>query len=56
MLKLKIVWMLLVLKCLRHILWILDELQEPYMRRTKDFEKLIDKCGKVEKQLNKELE
>ncbi len=52
--KLKVVWMLLVLKFLRHILWMLDDLQEPYKRRSDSTKILCDECEKVKKQLKEE--
>ncbi len=53
--KLKITWMLLVMKFLHHILWIVDELQEPYRQRDKFTEELYDEYEKVKKQLKENL-
>ncbi len=53
--KLKITWMLLVMKFLHHILWIVDDLQEPYKHGGKSTEELYDEFKKVKKQLKENL-
>lgn len=55
MFKLKIIWMLLVIKLLYHILCIVDELQDPYKRRGESTLDLYREHYKLVKQLEKEL-
>ncbi len=53
--KLKITWMLLVMKFLYHILWIVDGLQAPYEQRGKITNELYEECNKIDELLRKEL-
>ena len=52
--KLKIIWMILIMKLLHHILWIVDSLQPPYQRRGESTMELYDEYEKVKKRLEKE--
>lgn len=55
MIKLKIKWMILVIKFLNHILWIIDGLQSPYLRRSESTKELYKENDKIIIQLEKEL-
>jgi len=52
--KLKIIWMILIMKFLHQILWIVDSLQPPYQRRGESTMELYDEYEKVKKRLEKE--
>ena len=52
--KLKIIWMILIMKFLHQILWIVDSLQAPYQQRGESTMELYDEYEKVKKRLEKE--